>query len=85
MNGNVGIGTWVPLVPLEIVGVGTTTANGGGLIITNGNVGIGVTSPAQNLDIRTGTFIFSVGNGNGTWLNYSPTEAVISALGAQVS
>ncbi len=72
MNGNVGIGTWVPLVPLEIVGVGTTTANGGGLIITNGNVGIGVTSPAQNLDIRTGTFIFSVGNGNGTWLNYSP-------------
>ena len=40
MNGNVGIGTWVP---------------GGALVVMNGNVGIGSTSPVAALSFAAGT------------------------------
>ncbi len=60
MNGNVGIGTWVPAKPLSVigdtyhngnVGIGTTTTNQGSLVVTNGNVGIGTWAPSQILEI----------------------------------
>ena len=52
--GNVGIGTWTPIVPLQIVGVGTQTPYGGGVIINNGNVGIGTTVPGSALFVGSG-------------------------------
>jgi hypothetical protein len=58
MNGKVGIGTWVPIVPLQIVGIGTQNISGGGLIVTNGNVGIGTTSPGYPLDVKAGSSSF---------------------------
>ncbi len=62
MNGNVGIGTWAPLAPLQVVGIGTQNINGGGIIVTNGNVGIGTFLPGYLLDVEnfnlTGTAIY---------------------------
>ncbi len=54
MSGNVGFGTWAPIVPLQIVGIGTQTPNGGGLIINNGNVGINTTVPGSALYVGNG-------------------------------
>ena len=51
MNGNVGVGTWEPTVPLQLIGVGTLTPNGGGLTISNGNVGIGTTVAPSTLTV----------------------------------
>ena len=83
INGNVGIGTWVPAQLLQVNGsiqVGTGKA-----VITgdaNGNVGIGSTNPGQTLDVSgtvrmtgfvdttnpTNNYVLtSDANGNGTW------------------
>ena len=47
-TGNVGINT------TNTVGIGTTSGVGAGLVVMNGNVGIGTWAPAGALDIKTG-------------------------------
>ena len=59
MNGNVGIGTWVPGNNLSVVGgigIGSATYAGTAAplngIIVSGNVGIGSLAPGQSLDVN---------------------------------
>jgi len=69
MNGNVGIGTWMPVKPLMVfgdsyyngnIGIGTTnTATGAALSVINGNVGIGTWSPSALLEIGIQKFDFT--------------------------
>ena len=73
MNGNVGIGTWVPAGILQVngsthaplidtasgnVGIGTMTPQGG-LVVMNGNVGIGTWAPNAALEVNS--------SGSGSW------------------
>ena len=61
VEGNVGIGTWAPALPLSVtgdtyhngnVGIGTTiTTAGGALSVMNGNVGIGTWAPPEPLSV----------------------------------
>lgn len=51
MNGNVGIGTWIPSAPLDIVGSGNA--------YFGGNVGIGSLAPNASLDLGTSGTIVS--------------------------
>ena len=63
MNGNVGIGTWVPAKPFSVIGdsylkgnigIGTTFVGGtgeGALTVMNGNVGIGTWLPGTALNV----------------------------------
>jgi hypothetical protein len=67
MNGNVGIGTWVPALPFSVtgdsyhngnIGIGTTFVGGAGegaLAVMNGNVGIGTWVPGSALFVGNGT------------------------------
>ena len=72
MNGNVGIGTWVPAKPFSVtgdtyhngnVGIGTSLTTTSALAVMNGNVGIGTWVPGLLLDVkgtlRTTTFTMS--------------------------
>jgi hypothetical protein len=54
MNGNVGIGTWIPTQALSTNGSINTFGNTGNSYLnsTGGNVGIGSTNPGQALDIN---------------------------------
>src|ERR1019366_10656885 len=54
MNGNVGIGTWVPALPFSVtgdsyhngnIGIGTSKTTTSALTVMNGNVGIGTWVP----------------------------------------
>ena len=84
MNGNVGIGTWVPAGLFQVnkisaspfvvtssgnVGVGTSTPQGG-LVVSNGNVGVGTWTPAMGLQV-----VGNVGIGtNGPFLTTLPAS-----------
>jgi len=46
MNGNVGIGTWVPMTPFQVNGSYINT-----YISSTGNVGIGSSTPIWPLDV----------------------------------
>jgi hypothetical protein len=54
--GNVGIST------TNTVGIGTTSGVGAGLVIMNGNVGIGTWKPSAALDVETGGNTYFGGN-----------------------
>ena len=64
--GNVGIGTWVPALPLSVtgdsylngnIGIGTTiTTAGAALSVMNGNVGIGTWKPEGFVTIENPTY-----------------------------
>ena len=57
MNGNVGIGTWVPGYSLGIngnLGIGTVGPGGNFVVTSTGNVGIGTTNPLAELNLNAG-------------------------------
>jgi len=73
MNGNVGIGTWVPHVQLDVEGTLSTA-------YFAGNVGIGTWLPAFNLDVyaKGQAFgIMEVGDQNGTYFQVSGASGML--------
>lgn len=72
MNGNVGIGTWVPAQALSVNGTVSATGFISSGLITGqsnylaANVGIGTTAPAQVLDV-VGTLMRMRSPNNSTW------------------
>ena len=73
MNGNVGIGTWVPAKPLSVtgdtyhngnIGVGTTLTTTSALTVMNGNVGIGTWAPGGALQVGINTLVVNMSTGN---------------------
>lgn len=53
MNGNVGIGTWIPQQALDVIGAGRFTGSGNTTLNpSGGNVGIGTLTPGQLLDVQ---------------------------------
>ena len=61
MNGNVGIGTWVPALPLSVAGNS----------YFNGNVGIGTTAPGSNLSVLNNISVGAYA------INTAPTGGII--------
>ena len=64
MNGNVGIGTWVPITPFQVNGSSQNV-----YIASNGNLGVGIVNPTWALTVLS--------NSNGTYNDleglYSPS------------
>ena len=68
-TGNVGINT------TNTVGIGTTSGVGAGLVVMNGNVGIGTWVPANLLDVVSGNIgigtAFSINAGRPEYFNFA--------------